>query len=414
MQEEAVPPVWADRTVQLLREGYLFLPGLRWGHGTDAIPLRLLGQPAVAVYGPHGARLLYEEPGIVRHGAIPGRIEKTLFGEGGVQSLDGADHRHRKAMFMRVMHPDRLKLLGEITARTLDARVDKMSHLPRVVLMRAAEDILMQVAIAWTGVPVSESMISVRARQLALMVDSFAALGPRHWAGRLMRVQAERWVGSLVEKTRAGEIDPADESALSVVSHHRDLDGELLPARVAAVEILNIVRTLVAVGRYVAFTALALYEHGSAPRTDQDLERYVHEVRRHYPFVPFIGGKVDRQFEWHGVRFPERATVLLDIYGMLHDPRFWKDPQRFDPGRFASRTISPYDFVPQGGGDFHEHHRCAGEDATITVMIEFTRFLSQRVEYDVPPQDLTVDLGRILAKPASGFVISNVRPRQER
>lgn len=75
--------------------------------------------------------------------------------------------------------------------------------------------------------------------------------------------------------------------------------------------------------------------------------------------------------------------MLLDIYGMGHDSRWWDKPQRFDPERFTSWPVSPYDYVPQGGGDFQLHHRCAGEDATITVLMEFTRFLSQETTADI-------------------------------
>lgn len=139
------------------------------------------------------------------------------------------------------------------------------------------------------------------------------------------------------------------------------------------------------------------------------MKRYVHEVRRFYPFVPFIGGRVASEFEWQGVRFPAGAMLLLDVYGMCHDPELWERPQRFQPERFEGRVISPHDFVPQGGGDFQLDHRCAGEDATIITMMEFTRFLSQELSAQVPPQDLTVDLSRIPARPAGGFLLANPR-----
>lgn len=406
------PPLWADRTVQLLKDGYLFLPRMRWKHQADVVPLRLLGKPAIAVYGPEGARLLYERPEIKRAHAVPGRIQKTLFGEGGVQGLDDRQHRHRKDMFMRIMEPERLKELGEITSATLRRHSQNWFGRRSLDLTKASEEVLMEAGAAWAGVPIPARSIRRRARQMSLMVDSFAAIGPRHWAGRLARRRAEHWMSSIVEQTRAGELEPSPGSALSVISFHRDLDGEPLPPMVAGVEVLNIIRTLVAVGRFVAFTGLALYEHGGDPATDEELKRYVHEVRRFYPFAPFIGGRVEKAFEWDGTRFPKGAMVLLDIYGMGHDSRWWDDPQRFDPERFITRPISPYDYVSQGGGDFQLHHRCAGEDATIVVLMEFTRFLSQETIAEVPPQDLTIDLGRIPARPASGFVVSKLRRRE--
>jgi fatty-acid peroxygenase len=38
-------------------------------------------------------------------------------------------------------------------------------------------------------------------------------------------------------------------------------------------------------------------------------------------------------------------------------------------------------------------------------------FLVQRIAYDVPEQDLRVDMSRLPALPRSGFVISNVSPQ---
>lgn len=125
MSTRHIPPLWADRTVQMLKGGYLFLPRIRWKHQADIVPLRLLGQPAIAVYGLAGARMLYERPEIRRAHAVPGRIQKTLFGEGGVESLDDQQHRHRKDMFMRIMEPERLKELGEITSDTLSKHAQR-------------------------------------------------------------------------------------------------------------------------------------------------------------------------------------------------------------------------------------------------------------------------------------------------
>ena len=44
-----------------------------------------------------------------RRDAAPIRIQKTLFGQGGVQCLDGAAHRQRKNMFMRLMNDNAMQ-----------------------------------------------------------------------------------------------------------------------------------------------------------------------------------------------------------------------------------------------------------------------------------------------------------------
>src|SRR3546814_10067301 len=61
--------------------------------------------------GPEAAELFYRQDLFARRGAAPGRIQKTLLGQGGVQGLDGEAHRHRKQMFMSLMTPERIEEL---------------------------------------------------------------------------------------------------------------------------------------------------------------------------------------------------------------------------------------------------------------------------------------------------------------
>src|SRR5690606_31064105 len=134
---------------------------------------------------------------------------------------------------------------------------------------------------------------------------------------------------------------------------------------------------------------------------DAEAEAFVQEVRRLFPFFPFVGGKVMEPFDWRGHRFDEGDWVLLDLYGTNHDPRLWQDPDTFRPERFQARTPGSADLVPQGGGDHRTGHRCAGEWATIALMKSALRMLTREMDYAVPKQDLSVDLARVPARPAS-------------
>jgi fatty-acid peroxygenase len=100
--------------------------------------------------------------------------------------------------------------------------------------------------------------------------------------------------------------------------------------------------------------------------------------------------------------------VLLDVYGTNHDPRRWPDPEEFRPDRFRAAAPTAFDVIPQGAGAHADGHRCPGEAITIALMKAATRHLL-RLRYDVPAQDLRIDLATIPALPASGFVIANVR-----
>jgi fatty-acid peroxygenase len=102
--------------------------------------------------------------------------------------------------------------------------------------------------------------------------------------------------------------------------------------------------------------------------------------------------------------------VILDLYGTNHDPRSWEEPGTFRPDRFRDWNGSPFNLIPQGAGDFQNGHRCPGEWITIELLKSAVRLLTTEVSYDVPEQDLSIDLTRMPAEPKSRFVIRNVRP----
>lgn len=96
-----------------------------------------------------------------------------------------------------------------------------------------------------------------------------------------------------------------------------------------------------AVAQFVVFSALALYQHPECRETleageDEHYEWFVQEVRRFYPFFPFIGGRVMNEFE-------RRRRVLLDLYGTNHDSRSWHRPEEFLPERFRHWKGSAFD-----------------------------------------------------------------------
>lgn len=396
-----------DRTLRLLAEGYQFMPSLFAEYGVDVVETRLLGRRAMCVRGPEAAEMFYRSSDIERSGAVPLRVQKTLFGREGVQTLDGLDHRRRKAVFMSLVTPDGLERFDRALATELAELADQVSG-SSVSVMDLAGVALTKAGCRWAGVPLDDPY--GRAADMAAMVAGFAAVGPRHWRARSARRRSERWAVSLIDDVRDGRETAPPDSVLEIMALR---SGKRLPTRIAAVELLNVIRPIVAIRRFVAFSVLALHEHGVVPDSDQEREWFVQEVRRFYPFAPFVGGRVARSFRWRDVTFPEGHSVFLDVYGANHDPALWSEPQRFRPRRFEDRSITPYDFVPQGGGGAHDGHRCPGEELTVRATKAFVRFFTSMVHYAVPPQDLSIDLGRIPTHPADGMVIASVERQPE-
>ena len=403
-----------DSTLALALDGYEFISKRCDRHQSNIFQTRLLFQKTICLRGAEAAKVFYDVEKFSRKGVAPKRIQKTLLGEGGVQGTDGEVHRHRKQMFMGLMSPERIEALASLVQQQWMKRAENWEKRDRVALFSEANEVLSQAVCDWSGVPLKKTELSAKTRDLAAMIDGSGAVGPRHWRGRLGRKRAEAWIRDLIEKVRARQLDAHKESALYAIAHHRDLQGNLLAKQIAAVELLNVLRPTVAVARYVAFSALALHEHPDYQQKlktgeEDSLKQFVQEVRRFYPFFPFAAALARYSFDWQGYSFPKDTRVLLDLYGTNRDPQSWENPDLFQPERFRHWDESPFNFIPQGGGDYITNHRCAGEWITIALMSTTLRFLTQSITYDVPRQNLKTSLSRLPAIPKSRFVISNVR-----
>lgn len=404
-----------DSTLALLLDGYTFIAKRCQRYQSDIFQTRLMLRTTICMSGPQAAELFYDQRRFMRRGAAPGRIQKTLFGQGGVQGLDDEAHRHRKQMFMSLMTPERISQLGNLTDDWWRTYAQKWATIDRVVLYDQAREILTRAVCAWAGVPLEESEVGWRTAELTALFDYAGSVGPKHWWARLARKRAERWIEGVVTQVRAGRLELLEQSATHVIATYRDLNGKALTPRVAAVELLNVLRPTVAVAVFITFAAHALHRY---PECGQKLaasesgyaELFVQEVRRFYPFFPSVMARVRHDFEWKGYHFPQGTRVLLDLYGTNHDPRTWDAPEEFRPERFRQWDGSLFNFIPQGGGDHALNHRCPGEWIMIELMKVALRFLTTSVTYDVPEQDLRISMSRMPALPNSRFVISNVRP----
>lgn len=371
-----------------------------------------MGRPAVGICGPAAARFFYGAGNLERHGALPELVVQTLFGRGAVHTLDGAAHRHRKALFTSLLlDGDGVDRLAELAGQEFDLAARRWRGGPPVRLFDESARIIAAAVARWVGVPPEDLAVDALARDCVAMVDGFATVGPRSARALAARRLQERKLTKIIARVRA---EAPTRSPLSVVAHHRDENG-LLDPRTAAVELLNIIRPTIAVAWFVAFAAHAMDmwpRHQARLRADDDAFAlaFTHEVRRFYPFAPFLGGRAVRDSFFEGEPIKAGTLVLLDVYGQNHDPRLWTDPYRFDPERFLDREIGEFDLIPQGGGDPRTGHRCPGEQITVAVLGTLVRRLAGLDHY-LPPQRTRIDLSRIPARPRDRIVL--VVPEQE-
>ncbi|WP_143414515.1 cytochrome P450 [Halobacillus massiliensis] len=402
-----------DQTMNILREGYTFLPKRFEQLETDIFQTRVLGKKVICLTGEEGARLFYDNEKFQREKAIPKRIQKSLFGKHAIQTMDGNTHEHRKLLFMSLMTKERIKIFGEIVTKTWQQQAKQWEG--SIVLMDEAKEVLCRSICEWSGVPLQEKEVKKRAEQLWALVDSFGGVGPRHWQGRMDRKKTENWIEETILNIREGKIEAPKGSAAYEMAFHRNLEGEPLDARMAAIELLNVLRPTVAVSLYITYAALALLEEPELTdklkvADDEYIGMFAQEVRRYFPFAPFLGAIARRDFIWNDYPFKKGQMVFIDLHGVNHDKTLWESPYEFYPERFYGWNGSLYDLVPQGGGEHFKGHRCPGEWITVEAIKSSAKFLTNDIEYKIAEnQDLEYDVSRIPAIPKSGVVLTNIK-----
>ncbi|API92524.1 MULTISPECIES: cytochrome P450 [unclassified Virgibacillus] len=408
-QEEGI-----DQSLSLMREGYMYILNRCRSFNSNIFATRLLGKKVICISGKEAAEIFYDSERFKRKDAAPNRSIQTLFGKNGVQALDGWAHKRRKEMFMSIMSTEELKRLTNILKKHWEIAINKWQGMDKVIFYEETKKILCRTACEWAGVPVQESEIKSLTSNLGAMIESAGTVGPNHWLGRNARNNVERWVQGLIEKVRHGTLNPSENTALHQFSWHRELNGELLDTEIAAVEVINILRPVVAIAIYINFIVVAVNNYPKVKMKLQAsdkkyVEMFIQEVRRFYPFFPFVIAKVKTDFTWNGYRFEEGTLTLLDLYGTNHDPKTWDNPDVFEPARFSDWKGSPFGFIPQGGGDYFWGHRCAGEWVTIEVMKVSVDCLVNHMDYEVPAQDLSYSMVSMPSIPRSKIIIKNVK-----
>jgi fatty-acid peroxygenase len=403
-----------DGSFKLLLEGYAYAARRRRELDTDAFQTRLGGRRALVLGGSADAvQLFYDETRLERQGAVPGPVRRALFGRGAVHGLDGPAHKRRKAMFLELLTPAAAAYIAKGAGNRWRA-VLATGPVDELQLFDEAAAIHTESVRAWAGIPAAATYPDLAA-DLVNIVDGFGSFGRRHLRAARSRRRANRWARALVADVRAGSLAPPEDSALSHISRHRTEDGELLTEQVAGVELLNIIRPTVAVAWLVAFAAVTLHAHPELEVVvrsggEATLESFAQEVRRLCPFVPMLAARARQDFDWRGQPIRRGQRIVLDVYGTLHDPQLWVEPEAFDAGRFIAQPRDPDVLIPQGGGP-KDGHRCPGERIAVELVKVAVQWLTD-VSYDVPDQDLRMPLNRMPTRPRSGVVLTRLRERR--
>lgn len=411
---EKVPEIKIKLTdvTERLDEGYLLLSELRKEANASVVKARLLNKEVIAIYGKEAAKKFYDPRNFKREGAMPKIVLKTLFGENGVQTLDGQAHEHRKTIFMDLMTPKRMEEYHRILDKNLTQKLDRQQG--QFELFDIAKDVLFRSICEWAGIDLSQ-LTKKEVDQLAeyqiSMISSAVTNPATHIKGIDNRKKSEKWAQSLIENARINPVAGKEDVALYAFAKATDDHGELLPIDVAAVELLNVIRPTVALTVWIALMGHALFSRPDIYQRlhaefDQLQDSFIQEMRRYYPFFPMLPAFAIQDVEVDGYLIPKDSWVVLDLYGTNHDDRMIETPEVFRISRYLGKEkhISydeEYEMIAQGGGEFKTMHRCAGEWITLHTLRVFSDQLVNKYQFSIPEQDWSIPMNQFPTYPKS-------------
>ncbi|MDN6409497.1 MAG: cytochrome P450, partial [Tetragenococcus halophilus] len=246
MKEVKETKIKITEAKDLFDEGYNLLSKIREDVDAPVAKAKFLTEEIITVYGKDAAEKFYDPSKFKRSGAMPTPVLKTLFGEDGVQTLDGKAHHHRKNYFMDLMVPDRMDDYVEILDRKLTEKLDAQHG--KFELFDLANIVLFEAIAEWSGInldTLTEEEIEDLAKNQISMISGAVTSPTDHLKGISDRKDSEEWAEGLIKEARKNPVPGKENHALYTFAQATDLEGELLPVEVAAVELLNIIRPTV-------------------------------------------------------------------------------------------------------------------------------------------------------------------------
>jgi cytochrome P450 len=200
-----------------------------------------------------------------------------------------------------------------------------------------------------------------------------------------------------IAATRADPRLAERDDVLAMLVQARDEDGH----GISNADLREDVLTLIAAGHEttaagIAWGAVLLAHHPEVRERataaahegdDRYLGALVKEVLRVRPPLPVAAGRViDEPFAVDGHTVPAGTPILIDAWGLHHDPARHPGPERFDPERFLGEASESYAWLPFGGG----HRRCIGAAlAELEIRVALAAMLQaatlEPAERELPP-----------------------------
>lgn len=410
-------------TLTFLRNPYGFISERTAKHG-PVFRTSLFGARTAVIVGGEAAIRFIDPALIERAGSQPAPVFR-LFAGPSVPHLDGPPFLDRKQILLQAFTRDALAsylpatqaLVERALARlTSKAEVRLVPELKELALEAVAQDIMgivdagslerlhgwyRALDLAFTGLPVALPGTNyAKGLQAVASITAFFEEVVRAHRAKPTRDGLSR---ILAFRTPSGATLTDNQAAREL--HHLMLAGRVVYAHLVGMVLQLAKRPELQAAlrdeiRTVAPGRALTVEQLLAMRL---LSRVLMEVKRVAPVVPGMFGKAKTDIALGGYTIPRGWRVMFGLRQGHLDGSVFAHPETFDPDRFGEPRREdqkhPHAFVPHGPGAPPTSHHCAGTDYATQLAKLFTISLLRDYRFELPPQNLEYDWGRLTPDP---------------
>ncbi|MDQ3280022.1 MAG: cytochrome P450 [Acidobacteriota bacterium] len=350
---------------------------------------------------------------------------KIVLGEGLLTS-EGELHKRQRRLAQPAFHRERIQHYGEVMVeKGLVARdrwrdgeeldiAHEMMRLTLAVVAKTLFDADVEESADEIGAALTELilMFPVLLNPLAPLILRMPFM-PQVRRFRSALAQLDRVIYGIIEERRRAGVDRGD--LLSMLLLATDVEGD--NTGMSDLQLRDETMTIFLAGHETTANALAWtwYALARNPHVERELHRELDEVLGNRPPTPAdypnlrytemvlaesmrifppawgIGRYAHEEVEIGGYHLPKEALVVVSQWVTHRDPRFWPDPEKFDPLRFApdAKAQRPrMSYFPFGAGP----RICIGEGFAWMEGVLLLATIAQKWRFekgpDVDPQAL--------------------------
>ncbi len=128
-------------------------------------------------------------------------------------------------------------------------------------------------------------------------------------------------------------------------------------------------------------------------------ESVLRESMRLFPSVWIVGRRALEDYQFRDIRVPAGAVFVTCLYSLHRNPRFWPEPDRFDPDRWQQEKKGRNAYFPFGAGS----RMCLGERFAWMEGVLLLAALYQNWNLDLEPGQTVDPLGLLTLRPRFGL-----------